>query len=322
VYARKTGNQYLVMDAYEVLSDVYEEEGRFKDALAFHKLFSSLRDSIHEKENTTASEELEVRYQNTKKQSEIELLQKDQQIKTIALRQQRITQTALGMAIVLILMIGFLLFNRYRILQESRRNLDVERVRNQLARDLHDDIGSALSSINIISQIAIQESGPASGLFQRIADQSAKMMENMSDMVWSINPGNDALEKIVVRMKEFAAEILEPKNIAYHFTGDESANDIVLDVEKRKNLFLIFKEAINNSAKYSAGTSIEIQLKLTRGRLEMRIRDNGKGFEPSQEKKGNGLRNMQQRAAEMKGQLTFEPAPGGGTCVVLAIPIA
>src|SRR6185436_18271898 len=93
-----------------------------------------------------------------------------------------------------------------------------------------------------------------------IVDQSAKMMESMSDMVWSINPDNDTVQKTIVKMKEFSAEILEPKNIGYQFQVDETLNDVSLDVAKRKNLFLIFKEAINNAAKYSESTFININI--------------------------------------------------------------
>jgi two-component system sensor histidine kinase UhpB len=86
------------------------------------------------------------------------------------------------------------------------------------------------------------------------------MMENMSDIVWSINPKNDLAEQMVFKMKEFAAEILEPAGINYSFQVADSVDTLKLDSEKRKNLFLIFKEAINNAAKYSDGTQVTINL--------------------------------------------------------------
>ena len=140
-------------------------------------------------------------------------------------------------------------------------------VRNNIARDLHDDIGSTLSSINIMSQLAIQENARLSNgqenagtHLKKIANHSASMMEKMSDIVWSINPKNDSIEQVVIKMKEFAAEMLEPKNIDYSFEIEDSIMALKLDVQKRKNIFLIFKEAINNAAKYSEGNKLTASL--------------------------------------------------------------
>src|SRR5690606_20109520 len=144
---------------------------------------------------------------------------------------------------------------------------------------LHDDIGSTLSSINIISQMALKEANGSTSHFQRIAQHSSRMMESMSDIVWSINPNNDSLEQVVSKMKEFAAEILDPLDIHYTFTGEENLQNIKLDVSTRKNLFLIFKEAINNAAKYSSAEAIKIHFKKENGSLSLSIRDNGNGFD-------------------------------------------
>jgi signal transduction histidine kinase len=184
-------------------------------------------------------------------------------------------------------------------------------------------MGSTLSSINLISQVALNEKTPSPQTkhFQRISEQSAKMMESMSDMVWSINPDNDTLQKTVAKMKEFSAEILEPKNMGYQFKVDETLNDVALDVAKRKNLFLFFKEAINNAAKYSEGSSIDINLSHTADELSLVIRDNGKGFDVSNPANGNGLRNMKARAKEIEANLRVESSLGAGTALILHMPL-
>ena len=194
-------------------------------------------------------------------------------------------------------------------------------MRNEIARDLHDDMGSTLSSIHIISQLALKESGPATKYFQRIAEHSAKMMESMSDMVWSINPENDSLQKMLAKMKEFSAEILEPRNMSYRFQGEETLNGTALDVAKRKNIFLIFKETINNAAKYSEGTVVDIRIAHVDNDLQLVIRDNGKGFDLSKMPQGNGLRNMKERAREINAELGFETVPGQGTTLRLTLPL-
>jgi signal transduction histidine kinase len=147
------------------------------------------------------------------------------------------------------------------------------------------------------------------------------MMENMSDIVWSINPKNDSIEQVVLKMKEFAGEILEPKDIEHAFEIDTSIVHLKFDVEKRKNLFLIFKEAVNNAAKYSEGSKVLIALSVKNDRLLFSIFDNGKGFDVNEITQGNGLINMKERAASMGGKLSQSSHPGNGTRVELDMPI-
>jgi two-component system, NarL family, sensor histidine kinase UhpB len=267
--------------------------------------------------------DLEGKYESEKKEKEIALLKKDQELKKIELQRERTIQYALITFAVLLGLIGFLAINRYGVIQRSRRLAAIERMRNNVARDLHDNIGSTLSSINIISQLALNETKPDNypQHFRRIGEQSLRMMENMSDMVWSINPNNDSIEKMVIRMKEFSAEILEPNNIGYIFEGEEVFNGAILDVERRKNLFLIFKEAINNAAKYSEATFVSIIISKIDQTLSVLIQDNGKGFDPLKIKNGNGLDNMKERVAQVGGSFLLKAAPGEGTVIKLTMPI-
>jgi signal transduction histidine kinase len=140
-------------------------------------------------------------------------------------------------------------------------------------------------------------------------------------MVWSINPRNDSAEQMIAKMKEFSAEILEPKNIQYNFLADDLLHDVKLDVEQRKNLFLIFKEAVNNAAKYSEASKIEIQLKRDNGSLQLLVQDNGKGFDVETSVRGNGLINMADRTKSMNGAWKQSSTPGKGTSIDVRIPI-
>jgi signal transduction histidine kinase len=147
------------------------------------------------------------------------------------------------------------------------------------------------------------------------------MMEKMSDIVWSINPRNDSLEQVVIKMKEFAAEILEPKNIDYVFNIEDDIQALKLDVEKRKNIFLIFKEAVNNAAKYSEGNKLTVSLLLRQDILHLSVEDDGKGFEPALATRGNGLKNMDARAHSMNGKMMQTSRPGTGTIIQLEVPL-
>ena len=199
-----------------------------------------------------------------------------------------------------------------------------ERLRAKIARDLHDEMGSTLTSINIISKVAMEarpDETKSREYFQKIKDHSGRMMESMSDMVWAINPVNDTTGRVLLRMKEFAAEILEPARISYYFEDEAMQEEITLNPEQRKNMYLVFKEALSNVVKYSQATEVNILFSHREGFLRMQITDNGKGFKTGLETSGNGLQNMQARAGEMGGHIQVESVPGTGTSVTLSLPV-
>lgn len=204
------------------------------------------------------------------------------------------------------------------------RYLVEEKLRLKIARDLHDEMGSTLTSINIISKVAMQEPGNATGVnsqLNKIREHSSRMMESMSDMVWAIDPSNDNMEKMITRMKEFAGEILEPAGINYFFREEGNMENIPLNPEQRKDIYLIFKEALNNAVKYSQATEVNISLIQENHVVKVLITDNGRGFDRVNGTSGNGLRNMQSRAADIKASLRIDSIKGAGTTIALEIPI-
>lgn len=205
------------------------------------------------------------------------------------------------------------------------RLLGMEKVRTRIARDLHDDMGSTLSTINILSEMAKmkvqKDADKTSEYLDKISDNSSRMMEAMDDIVWSINPMNDSMQRITARMREFATGVLEARNIDFTFRVDEEVQDLKLDMEARRDFFLLFKEAVNNLAKYSQCRHAIIDISIQRERLIMKIMDDGIGFDVQQADSGNGLFNMKKRAQSLNGQLTMESAPGQGTRVLLDVPL-
>jgi signal transduction histidine kinase len=160
----------------------------------------------------------------------------------------------------------------------------------------------------------------------RISDSSSRIMEAMDDIVWSINPVNDSMRKILARMKEFAGNVLEASDIDYTFTVDETVKDMTFDMEWRREIFLVFKEAINNIVKYSKAAKVDITVRKQKNVLQMTINDDGVGFNTDDDHqgamRGNGLRNMRKRAEAMNGSLKIISAPESGTSVELRIPLA
>lgn len=216
-----------------------------------------------------------------------------------------------------------LIYSFHRI--HIRRILAVETMRQKVARDLHDDIGSTLSTITILSVIAksklAEDPAKAGEYLSKINDNSVRMMEVMDDIVWSINPMNDSMNRIVARMRQFASEALESNNVQTEFYFDETVNALHLDMEKRRDLFLLFKEAINNIAKHANASHVKISLTFRSNVLKLTVADNGSGFDAAKAGTGNGLHNMQKRADNLKAQLSISSGMQPGTVLTLEMKL-
>ncbi len=318
----QAGKKNSVADAYLNLAEYYAAHDQFEKAYRNYKIYDQLQDSLQSDHVLFQISQMETQYETEKKEKEIALLKKEQQLNEAELKIQKDRQLLIGIALISVIAMAGLFINRYRVLNQTRRQLEMERMRSTIAQDLHDDIGSTLSSINIISQLALQQTDKGNeNYFQRINEQSSKMMESISDIVWSINPNNDSMEQMVLKMKEFASEILEPKEIRFSFEGAESVQLLPLDLSKRKNLFLIFKEAINNAAKHSQATELKISFVKNASVLQLTIADNGIGFDAQSIKQGNGQNNLKERAIAAGGVLTVDTAPGKGTTLHLNLPL-
>ena len=308
--------------AFKNLKEHYQSQGKFQEALEAQSKEYAFRDSIGIGTLQTQLKELESKYALDLKENEISLLIAEKELDKLELAKRKANQNLIIAVFFFLILLAGILVNKYRVVGRTKRLLEVEKLRNSIARDLHDDLGSTLSSIHILSQMALHKEDAANKvLFSKINSQTANMMDKLSDIVWSIHPNNDNLERLLSKMQEFAAEILEPKGITYQFEVAEGAEYVKLDLEKRRNLFLIFKEALNNTAKYAESKHLDIKLSIEGNKLRLLIKDDGKGFDPQQIKKGNGLFNMQQRASMMGGSMTIESLPQKGTSIQLSAPI-
>ncbi|MFT3705368.1 MAG: two-component regulator propeller domain-containing protein [Agriterribacter sp.] len=229
---------------------------------------------------------------------------------------------------IILAAIGALLYYLHRL--RVRRLLQLEKVRSKLARDLHDDMGSTLSTINILSNMAMHQKTldefTSKQYLQKINHSATQMMQSMDDIVWSINPANDSAVKMLARMKETAGAILEPQQIEYSFEVNDKVKALSFSTEYRQEIFLVFKEAINNIVKYAQCTEVKIHMTKQEQFLVLGIIDNGKGFEAGANAgstiRGNGLKNMEKRAAQLKGSVSITSIKDKGTSVTLRVPVA
>jgi signal transduction histidine kinase len=197
-------------------------------------------------------------------------------------------------------------------------------IRNEIARDLHDDIGASLSNINILNELAKRNAsnpGKANEYLEKASEDIQHVSESLNDIVWNINPKYDDPENLFVRMKRYAADMMDGKNISYEMQFPAESSTLKLNMDKRRDVYLIFKEAVNNLIKYSQAGFASITLQTTDEQLYLLVEDNGIGFDQSVIIAGNGLDNMQQRATTWGAILTITGKPGIGTKVELVMPL-
>jgi len=315
--AQETGNKERVFYSYLWLAESYEGINDYKNAYKFQKLYTSLSDSMFNETKNNQIEEMKAKYETEKKDIDIALLSKDKEIQNVEIKKQKLLKYSfiggLGLVIVMLLF-GY---RAYRTQQALR----LQDIRNKIAGDLHDDIGSTLNSISIYSEVARKKDGQQDEALEMIGDASRKIIEAMGDIVWTINPENDSFAKIIFRMKSLAYNLFRAKKIEFTFHADEILNEKKLSLEERRNFYLIFKEAINNLVKYSNATQAAITLTNENDLIRLLIRDNGVGFDTTQDTIGNGLKNMKRRADEMKAELKIESRKGNGTQIELTLKV-
>jgi two-component sensor histidine kinase len=215
---------------------------------------------------------------------------------------------------------GIYILFRYRLMQKIK----LLEMRNRISQDLHDEIGASLSGINLLSQVAaekLQNNNPAeaSEFLGKVKNYSQDVIEKLSDMVWLFNPQNDSIEKILQRLKYFAMSIASSKDATMHFSTGKGTEVIDLSIRQRKAIYLVSKEAINNAVKYAECANIYFHLTPRGQGWKLQIRDDGKGFLPTANKNGNGLKNMYARAEEIGARFKIQTSQGAGTTIVMEL---
>ncbi len=220
-------------------------------------------------------------------------------------------------SVLLLTALAIYLFYKKRL----ARLLEMERMRTRIATDLHDDIGANLTRISLLSEVAKQKSDNGNGnLLTSIADIARESVASMNDIVWAISPAHDSLLDLTRRMRQHAEEVFTFREIDLEFNAPTADADLKLSVGVRRDVLLIFKEAINNAARHSDCTKVEIDFRVENSIVRLRIADDGKGFDSVQENgDGQGLRSMTRRARALGGDLKIES--NNGTTVEFELPL-
>lgn len=267
-------------------------------------------------------EELEKQLLLTQaKEQKLQLAEKEKSLQHSRLKAQTQLRNAWIIGTLLLLALVAVLFNRYQLKKKLEQQKELEKIRTDIARDLHDDIGSTLTSISILSKVSQNNLGrdiqKSTAILENITEQSQQIQQAMSDIVWTIRPDNDKLENMVVRMREYVSHTLESKNIDIVFDVDKDILQQTLAMEQRRDFFLVFKEAVNNAAKYAQATCVTIRLSRGSNGLQLTVSDNGRGFDTNRTTSSSGLKGMRERATALGASLQINSQPQQGTTVCL-----
>jgi two-component system, NarL family, sensor histidine kinase UhpB len=279
-------------------------------------------------------QELELKQQGEKldkqlllaksQQQQLELAEKEKALSEAAARRQKQFRNVIIVLSLLALTLAAILFNRYQLKKKIQEQQAMLHIRDKIAKDLHDEVGSTLSSIKILSEVSYKnmdkDRDKAAGIIKKITEQSEQMQQSISDIVWAIKPDNDKLENISIRMREYLGQTLLSKNIQVLFNIQEAALHEGIGMQQRRDLLLIFKEAVNNIAKYAQAAEVDIDIRRANDQIVLHIRDNGIGFDTGKTTSSSGLKNMKSRTAAIGGAFDLQSEPGNGTCIKITIP--
>jgi len=217
--------------------------------------------------------------------------------------------------------VGILIYAlyRYRVQQLIR----LQKIRNRIATDLHDEIGSNLTNINILSSLGkknLSEPQRANDFLQRISEEVSSSSQALDDIIWSVNTNHDTLEETVARMRRYAAELFDAANINYELHLDTAFEEKKISMEQRRDVYLLYKEAMNNISKHANAKHVSIQIAIEHNHLVLYIKDDGKGFNMSNEYSRHGLKGMKERVKKWKGNIVIESAEQKGTFIQIRMP--
>ena len=211
--------------------------------------------------------------------------------------------------VLMMFLLAGIVYSLFKI--RLKRLMEIEKLRLKIASDLHDEVGAALTSLSIQSQLLPfdKEEGKQTNRLKVIDELCRKVISTMSDIVWSIDSRNDSINDIVNRMKSLSFNLLNDSHVNVFYNVDIEGYNRKLPLDIRQNLYLIFKEAFNNAVKYSYASEIKISL-TAKNNLVLEISDDGVGLPEGYDTTGNGIRNMEMRAKRMNGKLDIKSGKG------------
>ncbi len=333
--ANSINHKTTIMDCRKSLSEVFysirNTDSAYINLLeAYH-----LKDTLQPLAYTRQLAELQDKYESEKQQVVLNSLQQNDRIKSLEIsdQQNQINRrnTIIISGVIIVLLLGFVIYlatQRQKlalVLEKAavvKRTEEKERIR--FARDLHDDVGSGLSKISFLSSLLVSSNALSPSNTEKvlsISETSKDLVDNMRDLIWTLNPENTTLENLVARIREFASDYLEefPMNIQFDFP--EHTPDLVLSKESYREIFMTVKECLNNIVKHSQATMVSMLIEIKNEGFIVHIIDNGIGLIVNEVARGNGISNMTNRIIGIGGEFSIGKNSSGGVIVCILVPV-
>jgi len=334
----KLGTDDELMEMYDSMSSIKQKMGDYQSALVYKNKYITKSDSLRNQQVQTNIHHLNIQYRSAQKDKEIAEQNLSIQMSKAAIERKNnwifiSLAGIIALASILILSLRNYhnkkkLHEQHLLTLEKKHQLSTleakmqarEEERNRIAREMHDDIGSALTSILYLSDDLKTGNEENQGYAaDRIGVTASAVVDKMNEIIWSMNPEYDSLNDLIAYIRQHCAEFLGDYGLNYSLNAPETMNDLPLSGEQRRNIYLVIKEALHNIVKHAAATDVSINLRVAENYLTVFIRDNGKGFnQPSAF--GNGLKNMQHRIETIGGR--FNISRDNGTIIELMCPLS
>ncbi len=220
-----------------------------------------------------------------------------------------------------------------RKIQELQHQQALEYERARISQDMHDEVGSSLTQIAILSELVKRDLHPAGNTengakgeaekqIEKISETARSVVDSMSQIIWAIDPKNDKLENLTAYLHEYLAEYFEMAGLSAQFKLGEAMPALKLTAKFRRNIFLTAKEAANNIVKHAGATNVDVEIGIENNQFHLALCDNGKGFDPSTISGfGNGLMNMRKRIEALGGKFGLDSCENKGTKAIIFVPL-
>jgi len=327
-----------LMEMYDTMSVIKQKLGKSAEALLFKNKYVAINDSITNAQIQTNIHHLNIQFHSAQKDKKIAEQNLSIEKNKAAIEKKNMLLFIFLGGIVALIAILILSIRNYRHKQklhqqslltlQKQHELETlkekmqarEEERDRIGREMHDDIGSALTTILYLSdelKTKSKDSDPT--IASKISSTATGIVDKMNEIIWSMNRQYDTLDDLVAYTRQHAVEFLQTHSLKYHFHAPESIPDIHISGEQRRNIYLVIKESLHNIVKHSDASEVNISFQINEG-LQACIHDNGKGFQMQNQRRfGNGLKNMQQRMESIGG--SFEIENNNGTTVKLYCPL-
>jgi signal transduction histidine kinase/uncharacterized protein HemY len=301
-----------------LLASKLEAERQKSELLLMNSTMENQRLTLAEAQRDLEYQQAEAKIND----AQLELTKKENALKEEQLEKQKILRNAMITGTSLLLIAGLLLFRSLRLRKRLEKNQAIIQERKRISADLHDDVGSGLSRIMMLSELVKHEAQipEARKDAEKISTISQELSSNISEIIWALNSNNDYMKNTVAYIRHYATEYFDETPVKLKISTPENIDDIPIRNEMRRNLFYAVKEALHNIFKHANATEARLDFILENKRLSVVVQDNGIGMTNNTTNQfGNGLINMRQRMANINGSLNIESHKG--TKITLTMPV-